>query len=176
MFFFTKTTINLENSQKTMVDYCVNFDPFRSIKEYCDGRIAIFETKGIKSNSNYKGIYRSFIVWFDQNHPFFPMVDAGENQNLDNTADRPLETRTSRQGTVYITQYNVEQYFRTAVVNMNTSSRAVVRKKVSALTWFLQNVEDRTAAALDFSPPYTSRYGGSEPTALVVQSYCTCWY
>ena len=114
-----------------------NTNGFRSSWPYCLDRLDRADALSTHTNRTYRSIYRAFIVWFDsKEHDFFTMVDS------DHARPRPLETRTSADGTVYITQDNVDLYFSTHLINIPTSGPACMRRKMSGLNYVLQNIED----------------------------------
>ena len=84
------------------------------------------------------------------------VIDENDHQNeneYQNQNETVLGTGVSSNGTVYITQYNVETYFQLVVVPNSRGSACTVRKKISALNWFLQHVENRTnPVLLEYSP------------------------
>jgi hypothetical protein len=123
------------------------FDGFPTAWDYCEDRIAKSLESGRSTNTNYLCIYRAFIRWFDSKWAHYPIVDHDDNEN-----PRPRPYR-STDGLVFITQYNVELYFSTHVVLTAVGSNATNRRKVSALNWYLQHVEDR---AVD--PPVLIQY------------------
>jgi hypothetical protein len=105
------------------------------------------EKGNLKTNVNYILSYRKFIQWFDK-------VTEHNQQNPDNIIVS-LETDKSEQGLVFITQYNIEQYFESEILYTRCASSSV-RKKISALNWFLQNIENRTATPIEYSSSIVS--------------------
>jgi hypothetical protein len=109
---------------------------------------------GVQLNANYRGVYRSYIRWYDEYMAEIAMVDDDDFEEGVNV--RRLESyvpvHDDNSGTVYITQSNVEMYFALVVVNSPVSGKATVRKKISALNRLLLNVENSTAAAITYSP------------------------
>ena len=113
-----------------MADNDGNTNGLRSTWLYCNARIQRADSMGVHCNRNYRSVYRAYIVWFDEKeHEFFTIVE-GEN---DEPLPRPLETRTSPDGTVFITQENVDLYFCTHLVNIPTAGPTTMRRKISAL-------------------------------------------
>ena len=157
-----------------MVNQYVFFDETTdTVEDYCNARIALLPR--LKWNDNYRSIYRAFCCWIDEKMVHFPIVEEAEDVVV---AHDSLTYRESTEGTVFITQNNVDVYFSTHLVNIHNMSLPVMRKKVSALTWFLKKVEHRGAAPIDFSDrinramsdqqldhvEYTSvAYAGSDP-------------
>jgi hypothetical protein len=131
-----------------MADHREHFDDFQSSWPYCKARIESAKERLSGLNQTYTSSYRAYIEWFDQKQQYFAMVDDGED---DIDLPRPLETYTSTEGKVHITQYNVDMYFSTHLAHQPTGNKATTKRKVSALTWFLLNVEDRDAAPIEHS-------------------------
>lgn len=128
-------------------DYNDDIHDIPSSWGYCKARVErAKEDRGISPNQTYLSTYHNFIDWFDQKR--FAMVELGE---VDIDLQHPLETYESTEGTVHITQYNVDMYFSTYLVHHPTGNKATTKRKVSALTWFLVNVEDRDAVPLEIS-------------------------
>ena len=125
-------------------------DGFPSVVDYCEARIKKFDPKTLNACGTYVSIYRSFNRWVDDNRAHFPMVEESQI-DVDQRHTALTIRTTGTDGTVFITQSNVELYFTTHLVRVNTSTLPVLRRIVSALTWFLQRVEDRGAPALQFS-------------------------
>ena len=123
--------------------YHVNFDGIPAAWRYCERRMLFAKSETIGTNSTYESIYRKFILWVEEYSAHLAIVD-GENANENNTA-APLETYVISLGTVYVTQRNVETYFTQVVVNLAGTSTASLKKKISGLSWFRQNVENRAA-------------------------------
>jgi hypothetical protein len=120
-----------------MADNDGNTNGFRSSWTYCNDRIERCDALGRHLNRNYRSVYRAYITWFDQKeHDFFTMVD----NDTDPFRPRPLETRTSTDGTVYITQDNVDLYFCSHLVNIPTAGPATMRRKLSALNYVLEYI------------------------------------
>jgi hypothetical protein len=112
---------------------------FQSVWPYCEARIRSAEVKMIRPNQNYKCIYRAFIIWFDEKRHHFAIVDDGDPPI---GQPRPLEVFTGTEGNIYITQYNVEMWYSTHLAQVATTGKATIRKKVSALNWFLEHIEN----------------------------------
>ena len=110
--------------------------------EYCVGRMVRFEAFRISSNPTYVATYRSFINFWVSKMAHYPMVDDEENED-----ETVLETYVSRQGTVYITQDNVEAYFEQVVVPTLRGDTSTIRKIISALNVFLKTVENHALSA-----------------------------
>ena len=100
-----------------------------SILSYCQKRIDHFKSIGIKTNVNYTNFYKAYIKWYEKalEKPGFTMVEAPTN----------LIT-----GTVFISQHNVDQYYKYEVCNNCTNSQQTVKKKIAALSWYLTHIED----------------------------------
>ena len=120
--------------------------------EYCVGRMIRFEAFGISSNPTYVATYRSFINFWVSKMAHYPMVDDEDDED-----ETVLETYVSRQGTVYITQANVEAYFEQVVVPTLRGDTCTIRKIVSALNVFLKTVENHQLAAITTPILYTNR-------------------
>lgn len=116
-----------------------NTNGFQSAWPYCIDRIERNDALGTHTNRSYRAIYRAYIVWFDRKqHDFFSMVEIDHS-----SLPRPLETRTSPDGLVFITQANVELYFSTHLVNIPTAGPATMKRKFSGLNYVLRNIEDK---------------------------------
>ena len=126
------------------------FDGFPSCLEYCDDRIRKYSIDSNSPNQNYLSIYRTYIRWFDDNRLHYPIVHQEEAEKAI-VHESSLTKRTSREGTVFVTQSNVELYMSTVLSLIPTSSMATLRRKISALTWFLQHVEDISASTIEYS-------------------------
>ena len=118
--------------------YDENFEGNSHAWEYCKERMNKFQALTVGTNRTYKAAYRSFILFWVAKMAHFPMVDGDANEN-----ETVLQTDVSDQGTVYITQYNVETYFEQVVVPTAKGAKCTIRKKISALNWFLVEVENR---------------------------------
>ena len=130
-----------------MVNQYVFFDETTdTVEDYCNARIASLPR--LKWNDNYRSIYRAFCCWIDDKMVHSPIVEEAEDVVV---AHDSLTYRESSEGTVFITQNNVDVFFSTHLVNIHNMSLPVMRKKVSALIWFLKKVEHRGAAPIEFS-------------------------
>ena len=139
-----------------MLTYDENSEPYSNIWAYCKSRYDKAVILHVSTNKSYVGTYSSFINWFEDYNAHNLMV-AFENNNENNEVETVLGTGVSVNGTVYITQYNVETYFQLVVVPTSVGAPCTVRKIISALNWFLKNIEHRTtrtskAVLLQYSP------------------------
>ena len=132
-----------------MASHHGDFEGFPSASGYCDNRMRKYVAVARKPNETYSSIYKQFIRWFDEKRLHFPIVT--EEEAAVDQQRQALTTRTSDQGTVFVTQRNVDLYFSTYLVSVPTSTLQAMRRIVSGLTWILQRVEDRSASSLLFS-------------------------
>ena len=127
-----------------MLAYHEHFDPNITAWEYCKSRYDQAVLMHVSTNTNYIGTYSSYINWFENHNNVILMVNYENDHENENENETVLGTGVSMNGTVFITQYNVEVYFREVVVPTCTGAPCTVRKIVSALNWFLEFVENRT--------------------------------
>ena len=132
-----------------MLEYHENSDPYFLAWEYCEQRYEQAKLKKKGTNRTYLGIYSSFIKWFANYNQQILMVDDSDSDDeseIENgIRDTVLRTGVSANGTVYITQANVETYFELVVVNL-TGKPCTIRKIVSGLNYFLVEIENRLTA------------------------------
>jgi hypothetical protein len=137
-----------------LLPYHVNSEPYTMAWEYCEARMnqAAASVSKVSTNKSYIGSYTSFIKWFEVYNCQILMVDH-ENDDYENENESQFQNATvlgtgvSSNGTVYVTQSNVETYFELVVVPYFTGAPCTVRKIVSALNWFLENIENRGTTA-----------------------------
>lgn len=148
-----------------------------SVSEYCTERFA--NQRCVKWNHSYRSIYFSYCKWIDSQLVHFPIVRQVANTVIDVDLDAITYRTNSTEGTVFITQFNVDRYYTTYLVHINNMSLPVMRKKVLGLNFFLQQVEDRSSASpilfsdrinramsdqqLDYAEYTSSAYAGSDP-------------
>jgi hypothetical protein len=134
-----------------MATYDEILEPFLSAWPYCEGRMLKAEHEEVRTNANYKCIYRSYIRWYEDYHIKNSIPESGDSES--NSASHSLDRYISPQGICYITQFNVETYFELVVVALEDGcSTASSKKKISALNWFLQKIEHRGAPPIVYSP------------------------
>ena len=118
--------------------------------EYCEARMkqAAASVSKVSTNPSYISSYTSFIKWFEVYNCQILMADHENDNDSENENqfenDTVLGTGVSSNGTVYVTQANVETYFELVVVHHFTGAPKTVCKIISALNWFLENIENRT--------------------------------
>jgi hypothetical protein len=130
--------------------YDENFEGNSHALEYCETRMLKFKEIPISTNKSYEASYLKFISFFVEKMAHYPMVVDGENEKNDETVletdvSLVLETSVSDQGTVYVTQHNVEAYFVLVVADSAKGTNVTVRKIISALNWFLRKVENHVS-------------------------------
>lgn len=110
------------------------------IVDFCIARVDAYKAKGFKVNTNYFGVYKHYLRWYARKDDIvsFPLQRVDEATN----------------GPSYITQYNVEQYYEDAVVNMK-GNYDTVTKKISALNFFKIHIEHRKSEKVINSPSIT---------------------
>jgi len=108
-----------------------------AIFEYCERRLCLAAANPIrKSSPTYKSLYYNFLQWYINN--------INDDTLL-------LSTERSTDGIVYITQHNVEQYYRIEVINRN-GKKDTIMKKFYALNWYREKVEHTVGISLVISP------------------------
>ena len=137
-----------------MLTYHENPEPNGRVWSYCEQRLLTITAATKRINANYRGVYKSFIRFYDDYMANFAMVNDENNKN--NAVPLESYVSTGSSGTVYITQYNVETYFTHIVVASPNASKATVRKKISALNKILCNVENITAKPIEYTPTITA--------------------
>ena len=118
-----------------------------SVWDYCQFRMAL--QPRLKYNNRYYAVYKAFCVWLDDKLVHHPIVEEGDI--VDDGVDRINSRRTRTDGTVFITQNNVDVYFSTVLAHVESMSLAVIKMKCLALTWWLKLVEQRGADSIAFS-------------------------
>lgn len=132
-----------------MQPYHENPEPLEAVWPYCEGRMRSVLAIPTTINANYRGVYKSYIRWYDEYMAEIAMVDDDDFEEDINV--RRLESYVNTSGTVYITQKNVETYFALVVANSPKGGKATQRKKISALNYILRKVEDSTAPPIEYT-------------------------
>ena len=92
-----------------MLSYHEHFDPNITAWEYCKSHYDQAVLKHVSTNTNYIGT--SYINWFENYNRDILMVDNENDHENENENETVLGTGVSMNGTVFITQYNVEVFF-----------------------------------------------------------------
>jgi hypothetical protein len=137
----------------TMVNQYLIYDASTSsVWDYCNDRITALPS--LKYNNRYFSVYKAFCTWIDDKIVHSPIVDETDIVLVPDVDF--INSRVNKYGTVFTTQNNVDVYFSTVLVHISSMSAAVMRMKVSALTWFLRNVEQPGADPIAFSDRITT--------------------